>query len=90
MLFPWKEWCVGASAGLQLHDVAFTGRCRGKDFSSIVLFSKDASDKLPRSGFNVVRGKINSLLIAEPVGTTKTLVTYVVEMDVRGLIASTC
>ena len=60
----------------------------GKDFSSIVLFSKDASDKLPKSGFNVVRGKINSLLIAEPIGTTKTLVTYVVEMDVKGLIAS--
>ena len=60
----------------------------GKDFSAIVLFSKDASDKLPRAGFNVVRGKINSLLIAEPVGTTKTLVTYVVEMDVSGMIAS--
>ena len=60
----------------------------GKDFSSIVLFSKDAHDKLPRSGWNVCRGKQNSLLIAEPVGSTKTKVTYVVEMDVGGLIAT--
>ena len=63
------------------------GAVVGKDYSAIVIFCKDASDKLPNLSLNRVRGRINSLLILEPLGLTKTRVTYLVEMDAGGIIA---
>ena len=42
------------------------GAVVGKDYSAIVVFCKDASDSLPNFALNQVRGKINSLLILEP------------------------
>lgn len=63
------------------------GAVVGKDYSAIVIFCKDASEKLPNLSLNRVRGRINSLLILEPLGLTKTKVTYLVEMDGGGVIA---
>jgi len=54
--------------------------------NSMVVFQKDAHDKLPSSGaWNVVRGRMNSLLVLEPVGHSKTKATLLVECDPKGL-----
>jgi hypothetical protein len=64
-----------------------SGAVVGKDYSAIVIFCKDAHDQLPGWSWNKVRGKLNSLLILEPQGLTKTRVTYLVEVDQGGVIA---
>jgi len=54
--------------------------------NSMVVFQKDAHDKLPSSGaWAVVRGKMNSLLVLEPVGHSRTKATLLVECDAKGL-----
>lgn len=53
--------------------------------NSVVIFRKDARDKLPASGgWNIVRGEQNSLLVLEPLGLTRTKATLLVECDPKG------
>ena len=53
--------------------------------NSMVVFQKDAHDKLPQGAGGAVRGEMNSLLVLEPVGHHKTKATLLVECDPKGL-----
>ena len=54
------------------------------NFNAKVVVSRDAANEVPRRG---VRAQVNSIMVMEPVGLYKTLVTYVVEASPGGWIS---
>jgi len=64
------------------------------NYNALIIVHKDYSDDdlpasslLPKS-LTVVRGKQNSMLVLEPISANRTKVTYLVEADAKGMIAS--
>lgn len=57
------------------------------DFQSLVLVNLDASHLIPGSWIMSIRGSLNSILYLEPLGTQKTRVTYVVQLDPGGMLS---
>lgn len=56
------------------------------NFNSVVILNTDASSQLPTS-WRAVRGRQNSCYVLEPLSSSRTLVTYMVEMGVGGWAA---
>lgn len=56
------------------------------NFNSVVILNTDASSQLPTS-WRAVRGRQNSCYVLEPLSSSRTLLTYMVEMGVGGWAA---
>jgi hypothetical protein len=55
------------------------------DLASICVYLKDANEKQPsKIRWDTVRGRMNALLILQPIGSSKTKVTYIIEVEPNG------